>query len=324
MTPAADRRGPGRGHAGRLTVATGLILAAGLLASGCGLSDQGGAGSSGGGDHGRVIQVAAAENFWGSIASQLGGSHVRVTSIITNPNTDPHSYEPTAADARTIAGSRLVIENGAGYDPWVARLLAADQGSGIHVLDVASRLNVPPGGNPHRWYNPPDVRAVVRWLAADFARLDPADKQYFSRRREIFTAAGLSKYSELIARIRDRYAGTQVGASESIFAMLAPSLGLRLITPPSFLRAISEGTEVSAADKRLIDEQIRGHQIRIYVYNSQNITPDVQAQVTAARAAGIPVTTITETLTPAGDTFQDWQIRQLEGIASALAAAKGH
>ena len=319
---AGPERGPRRASPiARVARAACLLVAAGALASGCGLTDQGGTHGQGG-DRGRIIQVAAAENFWGSIAAQLGGSHVRVTSIITNPNTDPHSYEPTAADARTIAGAGLVIENGAGYDPWVSRLLAADQGSGLTVLNVASRLKVPPGGNPHRWYNPADVHAVVRWLSADFARLDPADKQYFARRRQLFTSAGLAKYDELIAHIRAQYAGTPVGASESIFAMLAPALGLKLITPPTFLRAISEGTEVSAADKKLIDEQIRRHLIKIYVYNRQNITPDVRAQVTAARAAGIPVATITETLAPPGDTFQDWQISQLEGIASALAAAK--
>lgn len=310
-------------RAGLAARTASLLAVTGVLASGCGLTDRGGTHGEGG-DRGRVIQVAAAENFWGSIAAQLGGSHVRVTSIIRNPNTDPHSYEPTAADARTIAAARLVIENGAGYDPWVGRLLAANQGSGLSVLDVASRLKVPPGGNPHRWYSPADVHAVVRWLAADFARLDPADKPYFARRRALFTSVGLARYDQLIARIKARYAGAPVGASESVFAMLAPALGLKLITPPTFLRAISEGTEVSASDKQLIDQQIRQHLIKIYVYNSQNTTPDVQAQVAAARAAGIPVTRITETLAPPGDTFQDWQIRQLEGIAAALDAAKGH
>jgi zinc/manganese transport system substrate-binding protein len=300
-----------------------LLAVTGALACGCGLTDKGGTHGEGT-DHGRVIRVVAAENFWGSIASQLGGSHAQVTSIITNPNTDPHSYEPTTADAKTIAGAQLVIEDGVGYDPWASRLLAADQGSGIKVLDVGSRLHVPAGGNPHRWYNPADVRAVAGWLTADFTSLDPADKRYFAKRHSLFLSAGLSDYNQLIAQIKAQYGGTPVGASESIFAMLAPALGLRLITPPAFLRAISEGTEVSAADKRLIDEQIRRHQIKIYVYNSQNVTPDVQAQVREARAAGIPIATITETLTPPSDTFQDWQIRELKGIASALAAAKGH
>jgi zinc/manganese transport system substrate-binding protein len=115
-----------------------------------------------------------------------------------------------------------------------------------------------------------------------------------------------------------------VGASESIFAPLAQALGLRLLTPPSFLEAISEGTEPTAADKQTIDRQIASHAIKVYVYNSQNATPDVQAQVDAARTAGIPVTTITETLSPASVTFQAWQVSELAALQAALAKATGH
>jgi len=295
-----------------------------LLCAGCLLVMVTAAGCSTGGDisgSSRVIRVVAAENFWGSIASQLGGKHAQVASIITNPNTDPHSYEPTAVDARTIASARLVIENGAGYDPWVSRLVAADQGQRIAVLNVASALGVPVGGNPHRWYNPADVKAVVNMIAAQYSKLDPADKSYFARRRELFLKVGLAQYNDLIAAIKHKYAGTPVGASESIFAMIAGPLGLNLLTPPTFLRAISEGTEVSAADKQTIDRQISQHLIKIYVYNSQNVTPDVRAQLVAAKAAHIPVADITETLSPPTVSFQAWQVRELIGIRDALAMA---
>lgn len=271
----------------------------------------------------RVIQVVAAENFWGSIAQQVGGAHVHVVSIITNPNTDPHSYEPTANDARVIAGARLVVENGIGYDPWAARLLAAVHGTQT-VLDVGTLLGVPDGGNPHRWYNPADVRTVTNRLTADYSKLDPANRAYFAAQRARFDRIGLRRYHELIATIRRKFGGTPVGASESIFAMLAPALGLRLITPYSFLKAISEGTEVSAADKLTIDRQITQHLIKAYVYNSQNITPDVRAQLSEAKAAHIPVATITETLAPPQASYQAWQVRQLIGIEAALAQATGH
>jgi zinc/manganese transport system substrate-binding protein len=300
----------------------GLACAAGLLAVATAAAACGAAGRHLN-DNVRVIRVVAAENFWGSIASQVGGSHVRVDSIITNPNIDPHSYEPTADNAKAIASARLVIENGAGYDPWVGRLVAADQGQRISVLDIASALGIATGGNPHRWYDPSDVRAVVSRLAAAYSRLDPADKTYFARRRALFLSSGLRKYDDVISAIKAKYGGTPVGASESIFAMMAPALGLKLITPAGFLRAISEGTEVSAADKQTIDNQITHHLIKIYVYNSQNITPDVRAQLAAAEAANIPVARITETLSPPTDTFQDWQIRQLEGIQKALARTSG-
>jgi zinc/manganese transport system substrate-binding protein len=271
----------------------------------------------------RVIQVVAAENFWGSIAAQIGGRHVHVTSIITNPNADPHSYEPNAADARVIAGAQLMIENGIGYDPWAARLVGASSGRQT-VLNVGLVLGVRGGGNPHRWYNPSNVQAVISAMVADFGAADPADRGYFRRQRQHFDAVALHEYNKLIAAIRTAYAGTPVGASESIFAMLAPALGLRLITPSSFLTAISEGTDVTAADKLTIDDQIRRHLIKIYVYNSQNVTPDVQAQLALVKAQHIPTATITETLVPATASYQAWQVRELRGIQAALAkAARG-
>ncbi|HXP20667.1 MAG TPA: zinc ABC transporter substrate-binding protein [Streptosporangiaceae bacterium] len=302
----------------RLPCLWALLATGALLLAACGTT-AGTLDASGS----RVVRVVAAENFWGSIASQIGGSHVQVVSIITNPNTDPHSYEPTAADARTIATAQVVIENGIGYDSWVPKLLSADQASPV-VLDVGRLLGIPDGGNPHRWYNPANVQTVIRQLTADFARIDPTDRRYFAARAARFAAVALRQYDALIAAIRARYAGTPVGASESIFAMLAPALGLKLITPQSFLTAISEGTEVSAADKLTIDRQITRHLIRIYVYNSQNVTPDVQAQLVLARAMHIPTATITETLVPPTASYQQWQVRELRGIETALARATGH
>jgi zinc/manganese transport system substrate-binding protein len=267
-----------------------------------------------------VIQVVAAENFWGSIASQLGGSHAHVTSIITNPNTDPHAYEPTTSDARTLASAQLVIENSIGYDPWVPKLLAADEGHQA-VLSVGSVLGLAAGGNPHRWYNPGNVQTIVKTIVADYESLDPADTSYFAKQKEHFHDIALRQYEAAIAAIKAKYSGTPVGASESIFSMLAPALGLDLITPYSFLRAISEGTDISAADTATIDSQIKHHKIKIYVYNRQNVTPDVQAQLTMVKAERIPYATITETLTPATATYQTWQTKQLLGIEAALAKA---
>jgi zinc/manganese transport system substrate-binding protein len=129
------------------------------------------------------LHVVAAENFWGSIASQLGGSRVQVTSIITNPATDPHEYEPTASDARTLAGAQLVIENGIGYDPWAAQLLAANPVQGRLVLNVGDLVGIEPGGNPHRWYSPTNVQQVISVILADYKQLDPKDSAYFNREK---------------------------------------------------------------------------------------------------------------------------------------------
>ena len=269
------------------------------------------------------LQVVAAENFWGSVASQLGGERVHVTSVISNPATDPHDYEPTAADARTLAGAQFVIVNGIGYDPWAGKLLAANPVHGRVVLTVGDLLGIEPGGNPHQWYSPGNVRKVIAELVRDYTKLDPKDAGYFRRQQARFETRGLAEYNGLIATIRHRYHGVPVGASESVFEPLAEALGLRLATPPSFLKAISEGTEPTAADKAAIDRQIARRQIKVWVFNSQNSTPDVQRITDAARKKGIPVTTITETLTPASATFQDWQSLELRALAAALAKSTG-
>ncbi|QMU73322.1 metal ABC transporter solute-binding protein, Zn/Mn family [Streptacidiphilus sp. P02-A3a] len=311
MVPTPSRRA-------RPVGAVALVLAVLALTGACSTAT----GSTAGTDGGRVVQVVAAENFWGSIAAQLGGSHARVTSIISNPDTDPHSYEPTTSDARTLTTAQLAIVNGIGYDGWADKLLATNADSGRTELNVGDLVGVAPGGNPHRWYSPDDVRRVIARMTADYQKLDPADAEYFDQRESVFETRTLAPYNQLIASIRAGYAGTPIGASESIVTPLAEGLGLKMITPESFLDAMSEGSDPTAADKSLIDQQIRDKQIRIYVYNTQNSTPDVTAQVRLARQEGIPVATVTETLSPAGDTFQQWQVSELQGIEAALKAAK--
>jgi zinc/manganese transport system substrate-binding protein len=265
--------------------------------------------------------VVAAESFWGSIARQLGGDRVRVTTIISGPDADPHDYEPTPADARRVASARYVILNGAGYDPWMARLLAPGPQRGRRRLDVGGLVGVGAGGNPHRWYSPPDVAKVISRITADLGRLEPAQASFYERQSARYTTSVLARYNGLVTGIRAKYAGTPVGASESIFTPLADALGLRLITPQAFLNAISQGTDPTAAAKAQCDAQIRAHQIKVYVFNRQNATPDVTAQVQQARAADIPVVAVTETPVPADTDFQDWQASQMETLDAALAQA---
>jgi zinc/manganese transport system substrate-binding protein len=288
-----------------------------LVAAAVGFSTAGAAPAGG------TLQVVAAENFWGSIASQLGGDRVHVTSVITSPATDPHDYEPTAADARTMAGAKFAIVNGVGYDPWASRLIAANPVSGRAVLTVGDLVGIKAGGNPHRWYSPSDVQKVIREIVRTYAKLDPKDAAYFERQEARFQTQGLGQYKRLIATIKRKYHGVSVGASESIFAPLAQALGLNLVTPPTFLQAISEGAEPTVADKTTVDRQIAKKQIKVWVFNSQNSTPDVARITNAARKKGIPVATITETLVPVGASFEAWQSAQLKAIAAALAKATG-
>ncbi|GAB2567899.1 metal ABC transporter solute-binding protein, Zn/Mn family [Nocardia heshunensis] len=272
---------------------------------------------------GGKLEVVATINAWGSIAAQLGGDKVHETSIITNPDTDPHAYESTPADARTVAGAKVFIANGIGYDAWADKLLAANPGKDRVELTVGKELGIAEDGNPHQWYSPDSVTKIVDAITADYKKADPADAAYFDDQRTKFVGTALSKYKGLIADIKAKYAGTPVGASESIFSPLSDALGLKLITPAEFLKAISEGTDPAPADKALIDQQIATKAMKVYVYNSQNSTPDVQAQVDAAKKQGIEISTVTETLAPADAAFQDWQSDQLQALEDALHKATG-
>jgi zinc/manganese transport system substrate-binding protein len=311
--PATSRRR-------HLRWAAGATALAALALAGCTTTPSktaaGGSGST------KVINVVAAENFWGSLAEQLGGSHAKVTNIISKPDADPHDYEPTAADGRTVAAAKLVIVNGVGYDPWATQLVAANPTADRTVLTVGELVGAAEGANPHRWYNPDDVRKVIDQITTDFKNIDPANASYFDSRHSTVIGTDLKAYFEAIAEIKADYQGTPVGASESIFAMLAPALGLRLLTPESFLDSVSEGGDPTVADKTTVDGQIKNRLIKVFVYNSQNATPDIQTLVTEAKGQGIPVTTITET-PRAGSSFQVWEVAQLTSMKDALAQGTG-
>jgi len=278
------------------------VAMAALLVAGCGI------GSPPAGSSGR-LHVVAAENFWGSIAAQVGGGTVSVTTIINNPDADPHDYDPTPADARAIAQADYVIVNGAGYDPWASKLLDANPVDGRKVLDIAKLAGVRDGDNPHMWYSPTIVQRVILKMGTDLGLADRAQQLW---------SDGFAEYRNTIAIIRQKYSGTPVGATESIFAYMAQGTGLDLITPSAYLNAISEGADPSASDKATVINQIDTKQIRVFVFNSQNSTPEVQGLVDRARARGIPIVSVTETLVPAEASFQAWQTAELKALLAAL------
>ena len=267
------------------------------------------------------LRVVVAENFWGSIATQVGGDHVAVTSIINNPNADPHDYEATAADARVFADAQYVIVNGAGYDTWAQRLIDANPSADRKELDIAKLVGKKEGDNEHLWYSPDYVMKVVDQLTADFKSFDAANASYYAQQNATFKGEALAEYKSVIADIKAKYAETPVGITEPVFGYMADALSLKILTPQTFIKAIDEGDDPSAADKALYDEQIATKQIKVFIYNSQNTTSDVSALKEKAQAADIPIVTVTETLTPAGATFQAWQVAQLKVLQQALAKA---
>ncbi len=266
-----------------------------------------------------VLNVVAGQNFWGSIATQLGGTHAAVTSIVSDPNADPHQYESNTADARAFAQAKYVILNGAGYDAWGQKLLDANPVSGRKVFTVADLLGKHEGDNPHFWYNPTYVEQVSDQITKDYQALDPADTAYFTQQRAAFETA-LSSYHKRINEIKTKFAGQKVGATENIFVYLANALGLNLITPPEFMGAVAEGNDPPASSVVTFEQQVRQKQITVLVYNVQTVTDVTNTIKQLAVQQNIPIVGVSETIQPPDASFQDWQTAQLLVLQNALNA----
>ena len=264
-----------------------------------------------------ALNVVAGENFWGSIAMQLGGSKVNVQSVVTDPNADPHEYESNTNDARAFAQADLVILNGAGYDDWGKKLLDANSSSRRQVLNVADLVGKKAGDNPHFWYDAQYVIQVANAITAAYKSIDRANASYFDQQRTAFAHA-LEPYFVKIADIRDRYAGVAIGSTESIFFYMAALLGLNLISPPEFMDAVAEGNDPPAAAVVEFQNQVTKHQIKVLVYNNQTVTAVTTHIKQLAESNKIPLVGVSETLQPLTATFQDWQLAQLKQLETAL------
>lgn len=286
-----------------------IVLALTLAAAACGGSPSAGQAGS--------ISVVAGENFWGSVATQLGGSKVNVQSVVSDPNADPHEYESSTNDARAFADAELVILNGAGYDDWGLKLLAANPSSHRQVVTVAQLLGKRAGDNPHFWYNPDYVTRTADQITSSYKAIDSADAAYFDQLRVDFSSA-LKPYLDRIAEIRAKFGAKPVGSTESIFVYMANALSLHLISPPEFMQAVSEGNDPPASAVATFHDQITSRAIDVLVYNVQTATSITTNLKTLATANHVPVVGISETLQPETATFQDWQLGQLVNLESAL------
>lgn len=302
------------GTARRAAVLAVPLAAVSVLAVACGPAPA--SGSSGG-----TIRVVAAENFWGSLVTQLGGSRVSVTSVVTDPNTDPHDYQSSASTARAFAIAQYVIVNGAGYDGWAADLLSANPTNGRTVLTVAALLGKREGDNPHFWYSPAYVTAVADRIAKDLSTIDSGGAQYFAERRAVLETA-LRPYHERIDSIRQRFSGRRVAATESIFVYLANALGLDLISPPGFMKAVSEGNDPPATSVSTFRQQLQSGEATVLVYNRQTATDVTSTMRQLATQQHIAVVGVYETLQPPGRSFQDWMVAQLTDLETALAGGR--
>jgi len=262
------------------------------------------------------IALVAAENFYGDVAGQIGGERVAVTSVMNNPDQDPHLFEVSPAVIRRIVGAQIVVYNGADYDPWMAKLLLAAPKPGRAVIVAADLVNRKPGDNPHIWYDPATMPAVARALAAALSAADPAHKDEFAARLQSFLAS-LKPLDEKIAALRGKYAGVPVTASEPIFGDMAAALKLKMRNE-RFQLAIMNDTEPSARDVAAFERDLKTRQVRVMFYNRQASTKIVQHLVDLARASNVPVVGVTET-EPSGLSYQQWMQSELDETGRALA-----
>ena len=270
-----------------------------------------------------VVRVVAGENFWGNIAAQIGGRHVRVTSLLSDPNADPHLYESDVSDAVAVAEAGLVIENGAGYDEFLSQLLGATRHQGRVVITVAGVLGATgPDVNPHFWYDVPRVPAVARAVETALARLEPGAAGTFAAGLAAFDAS-LRPVDAVIAAIRRRYPGAPVAYTERVPGYLLAAAGLRVLTPPGFAASIEDGVDPSPRDTVVMDDLFTEHKVKVLLYNAQVVSPVTEQVRALALRARIPVVGVTETMPPAARTYQAWQLSQAQAILRALEAGPG-
>jgi zinc/manganese transport system substrate-binding protein len=267
----------------------------------------------------KTLQIVAGENFWGSLVAQLAGKAGKVTSIVTDPNADPHDYQSSSDDARAFATADYVVLNGAGYDGWAQQLIAANPRARRRVLTVASLIGKREGDNPHFWYDPDYVTEVIDRVEADLKSIDPADTTYFGTQRSALDAA-MAPCRNRLAEIKAKFAGSPVASTESIFVYLADYLDLKVISPPEFMNAVAEGNDPPAPSVVEFQTQITSKQARVLVYNEQTST-DVTTNVKKLAAdADIPVVGVTETVQPPDATFEQWFEGELEQLQNGLNA----
>ena len=303
---------PVSGHGRTSWLAAGLAMLVLPLLGACG--------SSAGPSDGKIHAVAG-ENFYGDLVSRVGGDLVSVTSILNDPNVDPHTYESSPQNAQAVADATLVVENGLGYDAFVDHLIGASPRSDREVVDVQQLLGLADGVNPHVWYDPPTMPKVARAVADDLEKLEPASKSTFEANLKSYLDSFASLTSK-IAEVKSRFPGTPVAYTEAVAAYLLGALGFRDLTPSGFARSIEAGTDPAPSDVAAQSDLLTGHKIKLLLYNSQATSPVTESIKSLASGSGVPVVGVSETMPSGGAGFVAWQVAQLNSIESALGGAK--
>jgi zinc/manganese transport system substrate-binding protein len=263
-----------------------------------------------------TLRITASAGFWGDIAGQIGGENVTVTSILDDPEADPHLYESGARDASDITKADVVITNGLGYDDFVDKILSTAPNDKRVFIKISDVLKKEANANPHIWYDIPSVPLVAAEIEARLSQKDPAHSATYKANLTTFIDA-LQPLLDRIGSIRAAHSGAAVAYTERVPEYMLQAAGLRIVSPESFASAIEEGNEPGPADQAAMRALIINKQVRVLLYNAQAESPVTQSLRELAAQNGVPVVAVTETA-PTGKNFQAWQLSQLDALLAAL------
>jgi len=294
--------------------AIGAVIGVTLLASGC--SSSFALGSSGAG--GKIVAVGA-ENEYADVIQQVGGKYVQVSAIMSNPNTDPHTFEASASVGRMVNAAQLVVQNGLGYDTFMNTIENAVPDSSRKVIVVQKLLGLPDSApNPHLWYKPSTMPAVARAIAAGLASLQPAHAAYFKANAAAFTGS-LAALGRAIAALAAKYPGAPVATTEPVADYLLQAAGADNLTPWAFQADIMNGTDPSAQDVATERSLFTQHKVKVLVYNQQVTDSLTESFISLAQANGIPVVGVYETMPEPGYHYQSWMLAEVRDLRNAVA-----
>ena len=298
--------------------ALAAVVALGVvpLASACSASTAATSGSGGSGG-GKIVAVGA-ENEYADVLAQVGGKYVQVSAIMSNPNTDPHTFEASASVARLVNAAQLVVQNGVGYDTFMNTIENAAPSSSRKVVVVQNLLGLPDSTpNPHLWYKPGTMPAVANAVAADLAALQPAHAAYFKANAGAFISS-LAAWNDAIAAFKAKYPGTPVATTEPVADYMLQAIGADNLTPFAFQADIMNGTDPSAQNVAVERSLFTQHKVKVFVYNQQVTDSLTESFITLAKANGIPVVGVYETMPVPGYHYQSWMLAEVQDLQKAV------
>jgi len=265
-----------------------------------------------------VVVAVGAENEYANVISQIGGRYVQVTAVQSNPGTDPHSFEASASVSQAIGAAELVVQNGLGYDTFMDTIEKAVPDSGRRVIVVQKLLGLPDSTpNPHLWYDPATMPKVADAIAANLAAIQPSHAAYFKANAKTFTNS-LTPWINAIGTFKQHYPGTPVATTEPVADYLLQALGADNKTPWAFQADVMNGTDPSAQDVAIERSLFTEHKVKAFVYNQQVTDSLTESFISLARANGIPVVGVYETMPEPGYHYQSWMLAEVRALQKAV------